>query len=118
MTLRTLDPVSNLLFISKIVEKAVVNQLLRHCDENALLPDDQSAYHRFTSAESVLLKVQSDILLNMDKQEVTLLVLLDLSAAFDTVNHSLLLNILEKDFGITDSAPKWLSTIVYQMYLT
>ena len=106
-------PVSNLPFISKIVEKAVVDQLLRHCDDNALLPDYQSAYHRFSSTESVLLKVQSDVLLNMDKQEVTLLVLLDISAAIDTVNHSLLLNILENDFGVTDTALKW-----FQLYLS
>ena len=106
-------PVNNLSFISKIVEKAVVDQLLRHCDDNALLPDYQSAYRRFSSTESALLKVQSDILLNMDKQEVTLLVLLDLSAAFNTVNHSLLLNILENDFGVTDSALKW-----FQSYLS
>jgi len=99
-------PASNLPFISKIIEKAVVDQFLCHCDENALLPDYQSAYRRFSSTQSVLLKVQSDILLNMDKQEVTLLVLLGLSAAFDTVNHSLLLNILGNGFGVTDSALK------------
>ena len=106
-------PVSNLPFISKIVEKAVVDQLLRHCEENALLPDCQSAYRRFSSTETALLKVQNDILLNMDKQEVTLLVLLDLSAAFDTVDHSLLLNTLERDFGVTDTARLW-----FQSYLS
>ena len=106
-------PVSNLPFISKIVEKAVVDQLLRHCEENALLPDCQSAYRRFSSTETALLKVQNDILLNMDKQEVTLLVLLDLSAAFDTVDHSLLLNTLERDFGVTDTALLW-----FQSYLS
>ena len=81
-------PVSNLPFISKIVEKAVVDQLLRHCEENTLLPDCQSGYRRFSSTETALLKVQNDILLNMDKQEVTFLVLLDLGAAFDTIDHS------------------------------
>ena len=47
----------------------------------------QSAYHKFHSEEIVLLKVQNAILLSMDKQHVTLLVLLDLSAAFDTIDH-------------------------------
>ena len=50
--------------------------------------------------ETALPKVQSDIISNMDKQEITPLVLLDLSAAFDTVDHKILINILESDFGI------------------
>ena len=98
---------SNLPMVSKSVEKAVVGQLFWHCSDNAPLP-----VHQFHSTETALLKVQSDILSNMDKQEVTL-VLLHLSAAFDTVNHSILINILESDFGICGDVLKW-----FRSYLT
>jgi len=83
--------------VSKSAEKAVVGQLFRHCSDNAALPVHQSSYRQFYSTGTALLKVQSDILSNVDKQEVTL-VLLDLSAAFDTVDHNILINILESDF--------------------
>ena len=56
-----------------------------------LYPNAQSAYRVHHSTETALLKVKNDILLNMNKQHVTLLVLLDLSAAFDTVEHNILL---------------------------
>lgn len=86
--LENFRPVSNLSFVSKIAEKAVISQHLNHCNEHAPLPTNQSTYRQFHSTETALIKVQSDILSSMDKQEVTLLVLLDLSAAFDTVDHS------------------------------
>ena len=86
-------PVSNLSFISKCAEKLVLQQL-PHCSEDAPLPSNQSAYRKCHSTKTCLLKVQNDILLSMDKQEVTLLVLLDLSAAFDTIDHNLLLDLL------------------------
>ena len=85
-----------------------MGQLFRHCSDNAPLPVHQSSYRQFHSTETALLKVQSDILSNMDKQEVTLLVLLDLSAAFDTVDHNILINILESDFGICGDVLKWI----------
>ena len=90
-----------------------MGQLFRHCSDNAPLPVHQSPYRQFHSTETALLKVQSDILSNMDKQEVTLLVLLDLSAAFDTVEHNILINILESDFGICGDVLKW-----FRSYLT
>ena len=90
-----------------------MGQFSRHCSDNAPLPVHQSPYHQFHSTEMALLEVQSDILSNMDKQEVTLLVILVLSAAFDTVDHNILINILESDFGICGDVLKW-----FRSYLT
>lgn len=101
-------PVSNLSFVSKLAEKVVVDELVKHCNQHAPFPDNQSAYRSNHSTETALLKVQSDILMNMDRQEVTLLVLLDLSSAFDTVEKGILMKTLECDFGITDNVQKWL----------
>ena len=83
-------PVSNLAFLSKLIEKAVFHQI----HDTNLYPNAQSAYRVHHSTETALLKVKNDILLNMNKQHVTLLVLLDLSAAFDTVEHNILLEAL------------------------
>ena len=70
----------------------------------------QSAYRRHHSTETALLKVKNDILMNMENQKVTLLVLLDLSAAFDTVDHRILLDRLQFDFGISGSALNWIES--------
>ena len=103
-------PISNLPFVAKSAEKATISQLSIHCAENAPFPEYQSAYRKNHSTETALLKVQNDILLSMDRQEVTLLVLIDLSAAFDTIDHAILLETLEKDFGVTGNALKWLTS--------
>ena len=68
----------------------------------------QSAYRPHHSTETALLRVKTDILKAMDNQEVTCLVLLDLSAAFDTVDHKILLERLENYFGITGTALQWI----------
>ena len=104
-------PVSNLTFISKVVEKLTLNQFTKHCDEYHLLPDSQSAY-RFHSCETNLIKLVNDLLWAMERQEVTAVTILDLSAAFDTVDHDLLLEVLNKRFGIEGKALKW-----YEHYL-
>ena len=67
---------------------------------NALYEDYQSAYRPFHSTETALLRVQNDILTSIDNKEITVLVLLDLSSAFDTVYHAILLTRL-KNIGIT-----------------
>ena len=100
-------PISNLQFVSKLVERAVADQLYSFMVENGLLPELQSAYRPGHSTETALLKVKNDLLLNMDGQRVTLLVLLDLSAAFDTIDHDVLHNRLPTDFGIKGTALKW-----------
>ena len=69
---------------------------------NGLHLELQSAYKKHHSTESALLKVKNDILLNMDAQKVTLVALLDLSAAFDTVRHDILLDRLRSRLGVTD----------------
>lgn len=103
-------PVSNLSFVSKTIKKAAVNQLFAHCESCALLPTNQSAYRKFHSTETALFRDQSDILMSMDRQEVTLLILLDLSTAFDTIDRRVLLDILDNDFGITDNAKEWIKS--------
>ena len=103
-------PVSNLLFLSKITERAVTNQLLRHCDENAPLLIYQSGFRKYHSSETALLKVQNDILLSMDRQEVCFLVLLGLSSAFDTIDHKTMIDLLESQFGVTDKALDWIKS--------
>ena len=70
----------------------------------------QSAYRKGHRTETILLKMQNDILLNMDKQNVTLLVFLDLSAAFDTVDHDILISRLQSSFGIKGNVLNWFSS--------
>ena len=77
-------PVSNLSFLSKVLEKVVVNQLHTHINSSNTSNPYQSAYKKFYSTETALLKIHSDILVSMDADKVTALTLLDLSAAFDT----------------------------------
>ena len=101
-------PVSNLSFLSKLTEKAVSHQMVHHMTTHDLMPVFQSAYREGHSAENALIKIRNDILMNMNNQEVTLLVLLDLSTAFDTIDHTLLLRRLQSRFGFTGTALAWL----------
>ena len=70
----------------------------------------QSAYRQFSSTETALLRVQNDLLMAIDQRRHALLVLLDYSSAFDTVDHSILLQRLSSRFGITDKALEWIAT--------
>ena len=99
-------PVSNLQFTSKLNEKAAV-QLQDHMLNNNLFPKLQSAYRQHHSTETALFKVKNDILMSMDKGHVTLLVLLDLRSAFDTVDHRILLNRLQSSLGVRGKAFSW-----------
>ena len=112
-TLKNYRPISNLSFISKITERAIISQQKEHMEQNCLLPVMSSAYRQGHSTESALLKVQADILHNMEQQRVTLLVLIDLSAAFDTVDHPILFQCLEERFGVKNSVLSW-----YKSYLS
>ena len=106
-------PLSNLQFVSKLTEKAVAQQTLSHIVAHDLFPDLQSAYRRNCSTETALLRVRNDILFNMNRRHVTLLVFLDLSAAFDTIDHLTLLDRLRDKFGIDGVVLEW-----FRSYLT
>ena len=105
-----LRPVSNVQYVSKLTECAVFDQTHAHLTSHGLYPPFRSAYRKCHSTETALLKVQNDILMNLDSQRVTLLVLLDLSVAFDTVDHGVLLNRLNTSFGVRGSALQWFAS--------
>ena len=84
-------PVSKLHFLSKLTERAVFHQIHSHMSRFALYLTLQCAYQKGHSTETALLKVQNDILMNMNYKHVTVLVLLDLSPALGTVDHFCLL---------------------------
>ena len=83
---------SNLSYISKLIEKAVTRQINEHIAREGISNENQSAYRVFHSTETALLKMQNDIATSMDKGAAVGLVLLDLSATFDTIDHSILFN--------------------------
>ena len=85
-------PILNLTFMSKLTEKMVAFQLIEYVTKNCLDEIMQSAYKEFHSTETALVKVFNDIAIDIDRNRDVILLLLDLSAAFDTVDHSILLN--------------------------
>ena len=100
-------PVSNLPFISKVIEKAACLQLVNYIETNDLGETFQSAYKSLHSTETALLRVHDDILRAIDNNRSVALLLLDLSAAFDLVDHGILLHRLAFCFGIKGSALSW-----------
>ena len=99
---------TGLSFISKLIERVVLKRLIRHLSESNLLASVQSAYRASHSTETALLRVLNDLLLYVNSGDCAVLALLDLSAAFDTVDHSILLSRLESNFGLTGKALSWL----------
>ena len=93
-------PISNLPFLSKILEKVVLHQRVSHLQANNLSNPFQSAYRAGHSTETVLLHIVNDILSALDSDNISVLLLLDLSAAFDTIDHQILLSRLNSVFGI------------------
>ena len=100
-------PVSNLCFVSKIVEKVVAVRFSKHLSDNDLYEQMQSAYRPNHSTATALLRVRNYLLCILDERKGAILVLLDLSAAFDTIDHTIMLTRLRYRFGITATCLAW-----------
>ena len=85
-------PVTNLTHLSKIIERAMLDQLVPFLEEVGVVPRYQSAYRKLYSTETALRKIYDDLVSNTCHGKASILVLLDLSAAFDTADHQLLLS--------------------------
>ena len=108
-------PISNLPFLSKILEEVILHKLLSHLQENNLSNPFQSAYRAGYSNETVLLRIVNDILSALDNDNISVL-LLDLSAAFDTIDHQILLSRLNSVFGIQSTALQWFYSYLSDRY--
>ena len=105
-------PITDLSFLSKLIERVVKQRLIHHLSSNALLNSFQSAYTKHHSTESALLSVHDHIIKAMAQQKVTALCLLDLSAAFDTIDHSILIHRLSSWFGLNGTVLSWLQSYI------
>ena len=99
--------VSNLPYLSKPIDRIVVARLSAHMSECNLCVPNQSAYNANHSVETALVCIQNDILRAMDNQNIVIMLLLDLLAAFDTVNHNSLLHRLSHAVGVGQTAFNW-----------
>ena len=93
-------PVSNLPFLSKCLEQCALTQFNDHCRKHNLMLDYQFAYKENYSCEIALLKIVDGILWSMENGEVVASMALDLLVAFDTVDHQILLSVLQKDLAL------------------
>lgn len=104
-------PISNLSFLSKIVEKCVSAQMLEHICNFNLLSNNQSGYRQHHSCETAITKIYNDLVTVADKElHHGLVLLLDMSAAFDTLQHNQLLQTIQTNFGMNDLALQWLGS--------
>ncbi|KAL5252941.1 hypothetical protein ACHWQZ_G015637 [Mnemiopsis leidyi] len=110
--LKNFRPVSNLTFLGKLVERVVLRRLNEHLSRNNLNCPEQSAYKKHHSTETLLIRIWNDLLVAADEKSATVVMMLDLSAAFDTVDHNLLLNILEKEIGLRGNVLKWFTSFL------
>lgn len=104
-------PISNLPFISKLVERVIHKQLSDYVKSIHLPPPTQSGFRRHHYTEAAIVKVYKDIVTALDPGFSTTLLQLDFSVAFDCVGHSILFKVLHLQFGVTASALQWISSL-------
>ena len=103
-------PISNLSFLSKTLERIVASQIESYLTSNGLFAKMQSAYRKHHSTETALLRVVNDIHQAIDNKCKAVLVLLDLSAAFDTIDHAILLDRLRDRYGFSGTVLRWIES--------
>ena len=105
-------PISNLSFISKLVEKVVAKRLNEHMTIYNLHTESQHGYKSGHSTETLLIKFLNDVLVAIDQNRGVVVLLIDLSSAFDTVQHSILLKILKNALFIRGTALEWFQSFL------
>ena len=105
-------PVSNLLFLEKLTERVISIRLNKHMSVNQLHCEEEYGYKEEHSTELLMMKIVNDLLIACDEKKPTVLLLLDLSAAFDTVDQKKLLGILKNEIGIEGTALKWFESFL------
>ena len=103
-------PISNLSVLSKLLERAICTQLVSCLNVNSFMPRHQSAYHRRHLTETALALVFSELISALDDGNLALMALLNLSAAFDCVDHDILLSRLNITYGIRNTVHSWMSS--------
>ena len=100
-------PVSNLVFFSKLIERLVLKRLNTRMTVNGLHCDSQFGYKKYHSTETMMLGIMNDVLAGFDDNKCTIMLFLDHSAAFDTIDTDKLLNIMSEEIGVTGIALQW-----------
>ena len=100
-------PVNNLLFLSKLIERCADGQVDGHMTENHLHEDSQFAYKTHHNTELMMLGVTDEVLRGFDENQATVIIFLDLSAAFDTIDVDKLLEIMFEEIGLGGTVLKW-----------
>ena len=109
-TLSNYRPVSNLSTVSKLLEKAVLQQLNQHLDDKDLYCSAQSGYRKNHSCETLLIRMSDDLIKCVSEEQTVMIILLDLSAAFDTIDHTILLQKLHDDYKISGIPLQWITS--------
>lgn len=112
-TLSNYRPIANILYLSKLIEGVVSLEIKDHMDLNTLHISQQSGYKQNHSCETLLLGLCNDVLKSFDAGKCVILILLDLSAAFDTVDHDRLMSILFNEIGLRGIALEWFKSYLF-----
>ncbi len=103
-------------FLDKVLERVVAGQLQQYLSINNILEPFQSGFRSGHSTETALIRVTNDLLISADKGACSILLLLDITAAFDTISHAVLLERLHTLLGISGIALEWFKSYLTNRY--